>query len=475
MVRDLSLKHEVLCSLILGTTYNYSKPSGAFTLTGNFTFVYPTVYMAHRFITVSAGGVWLWNKEPEDFPHSSQVRSPGVVALDPNDVYTLQPQKLHYVGTDYASLVARGAFTHEPREELVDGSTWFPKPRSVILPLKYSDLQDPVPASLYYDAQANFCWGSNSQQPCATITDGSYRPQLAFKRKVWQSILTSLDDWGCAMPTVVDPPIALRPVNSLNDLVLPSFAYIQPSHTTDTMATIATAQTRMAQPGTGLGQPFPAPTSPPTSYEYSWNSPDRGTPFLHSILDENVQPQRPTRTIMIGSKMVSVVRGGPTFEDEFYIGSRTLRRGQAVTIDGHVISITNNAMLVDNSVALEFGRTTFRAEGDGLRPPRKDSTVGTSDPSYVESREGQRGENYERPETALTQDKFSGQGASNAEDGSFGTSNGAVAADSSETSSSTELVSASHKTRSRSSAKLSIDISLTKVVIAVLLLGLLLN
>jgi hypothetical protein len=71
----------------------------------------------------------------------------------------------------------------------------------------YGHLEDPVPASIYYDAMYEQCWGDRKEDPCATLTDGRYRPPLEFRSTIWKSLLG--DYAHCSRPGLVDPPIAL--------------------------------------------------------------------------------------------------------------------------------------------------------------------------------------------------------------------------------------------------------------------------
>jgi hypothetical protein len=316
--------------------------------------------MAHREITASVrlkgwdvGQPW-----KAVVPRSTEVIGPGLIALDASDVYTLRPERPHYTGADYARLVASGSFTQEPRIEWVNNNQWLPKPTQRILPINYRDLQDPVPAEIYYDARPNFCWGSNPEKLCATITDGSHRPHLAFKRDVWNSIMPNIGKWGCAAPAVVDPPIALRPVQSINDPVVPPFAAAQ--QPTEAILASSARQTVAAEPGRRLKPPLPTPGSPFTSPQDPASNPEAGK------LDKPNQPLGgqwndpaggPTRTMKIGSQTVSVALDQSS-RVVVYIGRLTLHQGDEITIDGQVVSIADKAVVIDDSVAWVPSRPT---------------------------------------------------------------------------------------------------------------------
>jgi hypothetical protein len=131
----------------------------------------------------------------------------------PEELYTMRPRyeadNITY-GNQYASMVANGEMI--PKE--ARPHNWLYEQ----LRMNYHDLWDLVPASVYYDARAVDCWGTQSH--CATITDGTYRPRLALNMSMWLSYYP--DDFDCRIPELVDPPIALRPVGGLNPPKIPN-------------------------------------------------------------------------------------------------------------------------------------------------------------------------------------------------------------------------------------------------------------
>jgi hypothetical protein len=91
------------------------------------------------------------------------------------------------------------------------------------MPFDFGQIQDPVPASVYYNARTD-CRGT--QTHCGTITDDSYSPNLVLKNKVWFSMMPP-EAFGCLRPLIVDPPIALKPmrVSSLEEAHIPVFTH----------------------------------------------------------------------------------------------------------------------------------------------------------------------------------------------------------------------------------------------------------
>ncbi|KAF2435290.1 hypothetical protein EJ08DRAFT_692557 [Tothia fuscella] len=184
-------------------------------LTGPFTFTYPTIYMAHRDITVKRfrGDIYQTVIEGElvatagDEFLTSTNRPAGIMPLRPEQVFSIKP--LHGVTglneEQYARSVAQGKFRLPSTQ---DGG-------EQTLPLNFADLQDPVPASVYFDARWKDCWGE--QKHCATITDDSYRPQLHIHSQVWNDLFPNM---SCDVPRLVDPPIVLTRIDR-NTMAVP--------------------------------------------------------------------------------------------------------------------------------------------------------------------------------------------------------------------------------------------------------------
>jgi hypothetical protein len=196
-------------------TYS-SSTIGKSILKGPFTFTSPTIYLAHHPIVVST----LTTLPNETGSYiTSVIRTAGVVPLNADQVYSVRPPRrdaAQIPGIKYAQLIANGKYTPVQNQTLDLGMVSF----------DFGHLQNPVPASVYYDARSEDCWGSLRQSHCATITDGEYRPMLAFKNSVWKSIVSNWYD--CGRPGLVDPPIALIPAYTLPKPELPQYKSAQP-------------------------------------------------------------------------------------------------------------------------------------------------------------------------------------------------------------------------------------------------------
>jgi hypothetical protein len=143
-------------------------------------------------------------------PWFQTTKPPGIITLQPDDVRSMRPRFREFNGSgiEYAQSVANGKFNDRPRPARWDmAAEYFD-----ILPFSYEDLQNPVPARVYYDARPEDCWATQSH--CGTITDDTYRPLLALKNRVWASYLP--EGFGCMRPDIVDPPIALQPAYDTN-------------------------------------------------------------------------------------------------------------------------------------------------------------------------------------------------------------------------------------------------------------------
>lgn len=105
--------------------------------------------------------------------------------------------------------MAKGKFQPDPTKGFVNNRG---ERELETVPFDFGHLQSPVPASVYYDARSEDCWGIK-QTHCGTITDDMYRPQLMIKNKVWASIAPKW--YACQRPELVDPPIVLSSVDTL--------------------------------------------------------------------------------------------------------------------------------------------------------------------------------------------------------------------------------------------------------------------
>jgi hypothetical protein len=172
------------------------------TLLGNWTFTSPTMYIAHQ--AIEASRTFVAARQKSEYVFAAVLRRgytampAAVVPIKPGDIYTLNPippGTRTFGAAEYASLIAAGEFNPK-------GVINLPESRSLDL----SDLEEPIAASLYYDARSSDCWGKQSH--CSVLTEGNYRPLLRLAEEAWLSILPE-DHWHCSPPLLVDPPIRL--------------------------------------------------------------------------------------------------------------------------------------------------------------------------------------------------------------------------------------------------------------------------
>jgi hypothetical protein len=198
-------------------------------LTGNFTFIRPTVYLAHHAITAQSRWTYLDYRQynlsgiQTYVSISNKIQaSAGIIPLNPEDIFSIRerhgnPKR----GLEYAQLVSRGQFN----PKLITHATYGYGPDvHETLPFEFAALGDPVPASVYYDARSDDCWGKQSH--CGTIVDGSYRPRLWVNNSVWESFVPD-DARDCGFPLLYDPPIALSPISGT--LTVPSAPVANPT------------------------------------------------------------------------------------------------------------------------------------------------------------------------------------------------------------------------------------------------------
>lgn len=247
-------------------------------LTGPFTFVSPTIYLAHHDITLASMSSMSWNPTVTWSSYTGNfvqsvtsiiLRSGGVIPLSASDIYSMRPKgAVSRSKTNYAQQVAHGNVswlvskywtTVWPDYMLEDSEE--------IVPFDFSDLPNPVPASIFYDARSEDCWGK--QTHCGTITDDSYRPRLAVKAKAWSSLFP---EWSnCYHGSLVDPPIALRPLTGpLSQATVTAKPHVPAKETSPTdQGRLLSDPLATARPG-------------------------------HSVVDTRVGPAQPTANIRAG-------------------------------------------------------------------------------------------------------------------------------------------------------------------------------
>jgi hypothetical protein len=219
------------------TTAQYIRGS---VLPGPFTFTSPSIYIAHRAISAMYRHMPEWSQWDV-----TTLRPDGVWALNQEDVYSQRPVKYYTEdGLQYAKLVAQGKYNPDP--------SWRDWGKETV-PVDFANLIEPVPASVYYDARWDDCYGI-SQTHCATITEDSYRPRIAIKDSAWRSIAGKHS--LCSMPFLNDPPIILRIESTIAAPSIPAF-------TTAARLGDAPPQPQPPQTAAPMFKPARGPTGPP--------------------------------------------------------------------------------------------------------------------------------------------------------------------------------------------------------------------
>jgi hypothetical protein len=175
-------------------------------LKGHWVVTSPTILLAHRPITAYNYSRQDGSGQADTDRNETKVtiREAGVIYLQSQDLYSSRPLLFKSNGgSDLAYKIANGLWRPEPGQLLAGENIQYE-----IKPFDFGHIQNPVPASVYFDAR-NDCWGE--QTHCATITDGTYRPKLLIGGNVWRRVLSSY--FYCNWPSVVDPPIALEKID----------------------------------------------------------------------------------------------------------------------------------------------------------------------------------------------------------------------------------------------------------------------
>ena len=239
------------------SNWKYVQPS---TLTGPFTFTSPTVYIAHRPLTALFYGVFVRQNETITRESLSTLQTASILGLHSTEVSSRRlfgfekPSVLQY-----AQLVAQGRFDRSMLYTKIGNNSVSQLPEQELyetLPFNYGHLEDPVPASVFFDARADDCWGR--QTHCGTITDDSYQPQLVIHSSVWARYGSLLSAFDCEFPHLVDPPIALSEIP--RDEVGRQVPTLMPALTTPYQPAIPQSTAKPAQPLPAVASSGPLPT-----------------------------------------------------------------------------------------------------------------------------------------------------------------------------------------------------------------------
>lgn len=198
-----------------------SSPAEPSSLPGKWTFTSPTVYLAHRAMHATRTSLSVASGDPLliywHYLNSTivSIAPATVVSLAASDLFSKRPSTQNFNagdGVEYARLVAQGNY-NPPLVQWIGENIYASELTSnrLTASFDFGQIQEPVPASAYFDARHEDCWGI--QTHCGTITHGMYRPELYIRGDVFTSEMRKNSvAGGCTIPRLVDPPIALRPI-----------------------------------------------------------------------------------------------------------------------------------------------------------------------------------------------------------------------------------------------------------------------
>lgn len=214
---------------------------GPSVLYGNFTFISPTIYIAHHPITASIQPyspdrnldrlfiehaiLDMDNPEFEEVKNGlqrTQIAPAGTFAVNVKDILTKRlPISASGASQmlDYVRSIAMGRYNDIPLAAQYTSIEPF-------LPIDLADLIEPVPASIYYNARED-CFGKQSH--CGVIEDDTYRPNLLLKFSAFRRLFPN--HANCLRPLMVDPPItlqALDPFSTIAEATLPTLTPASP-------------------------------------------------------------------------------------------------------------------------------------------------------------------------------------------------------------------------------------------------------
>jgi hypothetical protein len=314
-------------------------------LPGPFTFVSPNVYLAHHPINII-------NTELYHETDTREIRTAGIITLQSSDVYSYRPKGSQSRQTiNYPALIAKGQYLGSGEERTDER-----------VPFDFKNLANPVPASVYYDARRDDCWGQ--QTHCATITDDSYRPRIVIHRRVWSSLFPAEYEY-CGAPLLVDPPLGLvvTPKVQLPTITAKATSHGHTSGVSDTTMTakpgdsIGRGYGVDIKPTAGPGWPdmskpgdFPSSKTaqsvvqnsglPQTTSHPSWFDPHRGEPFgsikPHPIRENGQGRQgKPEESNQLGASVSQIFRNpipGKVTESDSSLGSKQSPTRTSMTV-----------------------------------------------------------------------------------------------------------------------------------------------
>jgi hypothetical protein len=221
--QDLYIRTYLISDYFTETRRSLSQYIEPSVLTGPFVFTYPTIYLAHHPITVRQFFTKSGNSTAEE-ETESVIRPAGIIALNSTDIFSMAPVASGVTvndGLKYAQLIAKGQFN----SQIFMG--WSNIRLFTERPFDYGQMENPVPASVYFDARSKDCWGKQSH--CGTITDDSYRPDIHLKNHVWLSAVSS-ENFGCRRAVLIDPAVALTelPISTIEPARISSQTQAQP-------------------------------------------------------------------------------------------------------------------------------------------------------------------------------------------------------------------------------------------------------
>ena len=164
--RDLYHRGQIIDGTLSRDERGYINSS---VLTGPFTFTYPYVYLAHHPINADITTTWAMRLKKADGEwHTTMesttmlLRNTSIMTLNSTDIFSIRPIPPNTMrGVAFAKQVAQGKYDPQFRGS---ESLWLSEDR----PFNYGHLKDPVPASVYYEARSEDCFGV--QGHCETIT-----------------------------------------------------------------------------------------------------------------------------------------------------------------------------------------------------------------------------------------------------------------------------------------------------------------
>jgi hypothetical protein len=337
------------------------------TLTGNWNFTSPTVYVAYNTIKATQCG-----------ENIGKAFSSDVLAIQPGQLSSVVNRYINYRNGSGRALVE--AFQSETAflvssllEEVVYETRSF----------NFADLEGPVPPAAWLQGNIHRCF--EQEWECKTIADSIYNPNIYLPLEIYRSLDPA---WSACLPGpsgFVDPPKRFTEVPFLQT---PTIAVLNPVITPTAVAIVGGLPVR----------PTPTATkritlAPPSHT----NHPGDALNLIDKVIHIDVPAEYPSSgqskdenglpdaAILPSGRLGSIIQSAASFHvtatsktrDAIVLGSQTLVPGHHVQIDDRIVEVVpgGQGVIVDGRT-IAFSDILYNPQNDVLGRTKSEGIAG---------------------------------------------------------------------------------------------------